>query len=126
MAFKSTDFKGIFVICRKVKLMNIKFCYRYRDGANYKQYNELVFANPNNKPLKEIELTIQQNLIDEMWFVADDWNIPNQFFDEYLWNNEVDHNWHEFDGVEETTEQVTEQNNIEEFLSLVQKTKLPW
>ena len=106
--------------------MNIKFCYQYRDGANYKQYNELIFANPTNKSSQKIELIIRQYLIDEMWFVADDWNIANQFFKNYVFNNEIDHSWHEFDGVEETAEQVTEQNNIEQFLLLVQKTKFSW
>lgn len=27
--------------------MNIKFTYLYRDAAHYKQYHEVVLANPN-------------------------------------------------------------------------------
>ena len=106
--------------------MNILFCYKYRDGANYKQYNEIVFSNPLKRDVIEIELIIREKLIDGLWFVADDWNIANQFFEEYMWNNEVDHNWHELDGIKETEEEATEKNTIEDFIASIQKTTLPW
>jgi hypothetical protein len=106
--------------------MNILFCYKYRDGANNKQYNEIIFANPQNTELKEIELLIRQKLIDGLWFVVDDWKIPNQFIKNYMWGNEIDHNWHEFDGVEETKDETTERNTIEDLVSLIKLTKLPW
>ena len=106
--------------------MNILFCYKYRDGSNYKQYNEIVFSNPLKREKKEIELIISEKLIDGLWFVADDWNIPNQFFKEYKWNNEVDHNWHEFEAIKETDENVTEKNTIEDLIRLIEKTTLPW
>ena len=106
--------------------MNILFCYKYRDGANYKQYNEIIFSNPLKREIKEIELIITEKLIDGLWFVADSWNIPNQFFKEYMWNDEVDHNWHEFDEIKETEENVTEKNTIEDFILVVNKTILPW
>lgn len=106
--------------------MNILFCYKYRDGANYKQYNEIVFSNPLKREVKEIELIISEKLIDGLWFVADDWNIPNQFFKDYMWDNEIDHLWHEFDEIKETEEVVTEKNTIEDFIRLVKKTTLPW
>lgn len=106
--------------------MNIKFIYLYRDGANYKQYNSIVFANPSGKTLAETDTKIKSHLIDGLWFVADDWNLPNQFFAEYMWSNEVDHNWHQYDRVKETSENVTTGYNIDDFLDLVVKTKLPW
>jgi hypothetical protein len=40
--------------------MNIKFTYLYRDAANYKQYNELVFANPNELPIQKIQSAITE------------------------------------------------------------------
>ena len=125
MAYNTTDFKGHFVVLQKI-IMNILFCYKYRDGANYKQYNEIVFSNPLKKEIKEIELIIRKKLIDGLWFVADDWGIPNQFFKEYMWDNEIDHNWHEFDEIKETEKKVTEKNTIEDFIVIVHKTKLPW
>ena len=106
--------------------MNILFCYRYRDGANYKQYNEIVFSNPLNREVQEIESIIREKLIDGLWFVADNWQIPNQFFKEYMWNNEVDHNWHEFAGIKQTAESITEKNTVEDFILLAHKITLPW
>ncbi len=106
--------------------MNILFCYKYRDGANYKQYNEIVFYNPLKREVKEIELIIREKLIDGLWFVADYWVIPNQFFKEYMWDNEIDHTWHEFDGIEETEDETTEKNTIEDFITAIKKTTLPW
>jgi hypothetical protein len=41
-------------------------------------------------------------------------------FQEFSWNSEIDHEWHEFDCLEETTEQSTEKKSIEDFLKLIQ------
>jgi hypothetical protein len=106
--------------------MNILFCYLYRDGSNYKQYHEIVFGNPLNRKIEEIENLLTQKLIDGLWFVAEEWDIPNQFFKEYPWDYETDHNWHEYIGIAETKNTITESSTIEEFLYLIEKTKLPW
>lgn len=106
--------------------MNILFCYKYRDGTNYKQYNEIVFSNPKKRRVNEIELTIREKLIDGQWFVADLWKIPNQFFKNYAWDEEIDHSWHEFDEIAGTDKEVTEKNTIEDLIVAVKKTKLPW
>ena len=50
--------------------MNLKFAYLYRDGANYKNYNEVIFSNPNNRPVGEVDAIIKEGLIDRTWFVA--------------------------------------------------------
>ena len=103
--------------------MNIKFCYLYRDGANYKNFNEVIFDNPDGKSREEIETVIRNSLIDETWFVAVKWNLPDMHFQEYPWNSEIDHEWHELECLEETTEQSTENKSIEDFLSLIQGKK---
>jgi hypothetical protein len=82
--------------------MNVKFCYKYRDGANYKKYNEIVFANPLNRTLEEIECIILQKLIEGEWFVDKDWEIPDLHFKEYVWDTGIDHDWHELDCIQET------------------------
>jgi hypothetical protein len=105
--------------------MNIKFSYLYRDGANYKNFNEIVFANPNMISRKETEEIIRKNLIDGKWFISDDWNLPDMHFKEFGYDSEIDHDWHEFESIEETPEAITVENNIEDFLLLVNKTKLP-
>ena len=103
--------------------MNIKFNYLYRDGANYKNFNEIIFDNPCSRSREEIETVIRNFLIDETWFVADKWDLPDMHFQEYPWNSEIDHEWHEFDCLEETTEQSTENKSIEDFLNLIQVKK---
>ncbi len=106
--------------------MNIKFSYLYRDGANYKKFNEVVFANPSNLNTQEIETTIREKLIDSQWFVAKDWGLPDMHFKDYAWNSEIDHDWHEFESIDKTLGPITMSNDIDKFLLLVSKTKLPW
>ena len=71
--------------------MNIKFSCQYRDGANYKQPNEIIFANPNLIALEEIQKIIKSSLIDECWFIAKQWNVPDIHFKKYTWDSEIDH-----------------------------------
>ena len=104
--------------------MNIRFSYLYRDGANYKSHNEVIFSNPEKKSLEEIEQVIKANLIDETWFVAKHWNIPDMHFKEYTWDSDLDHNWHEFDSAEETEEMATEEISIEDFIDQIEKKKV--
>ncbi len=101
--------------------MNIKFCYLYRDGGNYKNFNEIVFANPFGITLDKIEAIIINNLIDEKWFVSKEWNVPDMHFKGFAWDSEIDHEWHEFEMVEETFEESTEKRNIEDFLVVIRK-----
>lgn len=96
--------------------MNIKLSYLYRDGANYKNFNDVIFLNPSNLSLLAIEALIKEKLIDGAWFVANDWDLPDLHFKEYPWDFEIDHGWHEFEGVEETLEIVTDNKNINDFL----------
>ncbi len=105
--------------------MNIKFCYIYRDGANYKNYNEIIFSNPNSQKTLEIEKFIQEKLIDGKWFYCKEWNVPDMHFREFGYDSEIDVDWHEFEAIEETTEGTSQQNSIEDFLMLVSMTKLP-
>ena len=104
--------------------MNIKFSYLYRDGANYKNYNEIIFSNPSLINLLKIEKLIQEQLIDGKWFYCKEWNIPDIHFKEFAYDSEIDVDWHEFEAVEETNEQASEQNCIDDFLMLVNMTKL--
>ena len=105
--------------------MNIKFCYLYRDGSNYKNFNEIVFSNPNSINLLEIEKLVREKLIDDKWFYSKEWNVPDTHFKEFAYDSEIDVDWHEFEAIEETTEGTSQQKNIEDFLMLVSMTKLP-
>jgi hypothetical protein len=103
--------------------MNIKFKYLYRDGANYKRYGEVVFANPSEVFLADVFTVLQSNLIDKQWFVASHWGLPDMHFREYDWNESIDHDWHEFEDVEETTDSATEKKSISEFLLFVEQKR---
>jgi len=79
---------------------NIKFNYLYRDSANYKKYGSVVFANPNNIELSEVEALIRSKLIDGEYFYADEWRLPELFLETVDFR--VDPTWYEFENVEYT------------------------
>ena len=106
--------------------MNIKFCYLYRDGANYKNFNEIIFSNPNSINYLKIKKLVLKKLIDDKWFYCKEWNLPDMHFKECINDAEIDVDWHEFEAIELTADDVTEQNSIEDFLMLVNKTKLTY
>lgn len=83
---------------------NIKFTYLYRDAANYKIWNDIVFANPFRVSVEEIESRLRRNFEGEELFVADQIRLPELF--PYLSGsvNDNDHCYHEFESVEITTE----------------------
>ena len=74
--------------------------YLYRDAGNYKQHGCVVFENPNNWRLNEVDQRIRAALIEGEFFVARHWGLPDLRGDE--WNDELDHDWHEFESVGET------------------------
>jgi hypothetical protein len=101
--------------------MNIRFSYLYRDFSNYKKFNEIVFLNPTNKTLEEISLFIKDHLIEGEWFYASEWKVSDLHFDN--WDSEDDHFLHEFHSVEETYEQPTNNETIEDFLTIIKSAK---
>ena len=103
--------------------MNVKFRYLYRDGANYKNNREIVFSNPNKKPIKFIESIIRKCLIENTWFIAKEWNLPDLHFNEYSWDPCIDHEWHEFKCINETSEPPTEKISIDIFLNQISLEK---
>lgn len=88
--------------------INIKFSYLYRDAGNYKNYGEVVLANPDDLSLGEIETLIRSKLIDGLWFCADQFGLPDLHFGD--WDNGLDHAWHEFEAVSYTNEPCDTQN----------------
>ena len=96
--------------------MNIKFSYLYRDASNYKRHYEVIFTNPNALRLEEIEKIIKDNLIEDYWFIAKEWELPDVHFKNYAWDNQIDHEWHEFESIKVTKEETNQRINIDEFL----------
>lgn len=100
---------------------NIKFSYFYRDGGNYKKFDYVIFDNPDNIDLLEIESIVREKLIDETWFYADEWKLPELFLDTFHFR--VDPTWHEFEVVEYTDETPNSLISLKEFMELVAATK---
>jgi hypothetical protein len=125
VAFKSTDFKGhISILHKKASAMNIKFTYRYRDYANYKKYNEVIFSNPSNKLIHEIEQFILDHLFDDRLFYSTEWKLPDLHFED--WDPDIDHFVHEFESVRETDEEPSIKMTVEEFFDVIEDAHNNW
>ena len=103
---------------------NIKFSYFYRDGGNYKKLDSVVFSNPDNVDLSEVESLIHSKLIDETWFYADEWKVPELFLETFYFR--VDPTWHEFEAIEHSDEMPNSTIALSEFLENIENIKLPW
>lgn len=96
---------------------NLSFYYLYRDSSNYKNHNTIVFTNPDNKSIKQIQDAIIDALIDGEYFYHDSFGIQPLFFDGKCL--EEDPSWHEFLKVSNTPDQPTENISITEFLERI-------
>ena len=81
-------------------MRNIKFVYLYRDGANYKSSGQVVFVNPTNLALSEIENRLVAAFLTDKLFIASQVSIPEQFLFSDGKFTKYDHCYHEFDCVE--------------------------
>jgi hypothetical protein len=97
---------------------NIQFSYLYRDAGNYKLFGQVVFRNPENLSLKEIKVKIRTKLIDGEFFDAAKWGLPLLQFEDYL--PEVDHSWYEFEDIESTSLENSDNRTIAEFIKEIQ------
>ena len=109
---------------------NVSFKYLYRDASNYKLHGEAVFTNHTFVPIDEIEKQIRSCLKDGEFFIAQQVNIEERFFD--VLHEDDDHPWHEFNLVEMTTEpafdpenwnQCKHKRDITEFIADLGKAK---
>jgi len=98
---------------------NIKLSYLYRDASNYKLFGQVIFRNPENLSIEEINRKIHVCLIDGEFFDAKKWGIPVLQFENY--NKELDHPWHEIEKIEATTAEITDNRSIAEFLRELQQ-----
>ena len=105
-------------------MANIKLKYRYRDYANYKNNGEAIFANPQQFSLEQIDATIRIRLLDGEYFYASQWGLPDLHFEKY--DDENDHPFHEYLGIEITDEAVTEEITLTEFLERVIHNAANW
>jgi len=116
---------------------NVLFKYLYRDASNcngrrlrdHIQNGEAIFTNRTFLPLAEIEKQIRACLNDGKYFIAQQVNIEERFFDALY---DDDHPWHEYVCVEATTlaafdpdnwNQHQHRRDITEFLVDMEKVK---
>lgn len=95
---------------------NIKFKYLYRDAGNYKIFDSVIFTNRTGMTIGPIELIVRSNLIDGEYFTPEKWKIPRLRFEGY--SPELDHDFHEFESVEETNENSNDED-ISDFLGRI-------
>ncbi len=100
--------------------MNVKLRYLYRDAGNYKNYGETIFSNKARLALPAIDAALRECMIDKGWFVANRWGLPDLHFKEFEPDSELDHDWHEYAGLELTAEPVSRDEDIADFLKRVQ------
>ena len=99
-------------------MSNIKFNYLYRDGANYKSWGEVVFTNPDQLTVEEIELRLIDAFLPDSLFIASQISIPERFLFLDGKFTKQDHCYHEFDTIEICEEKSTDtlMRAIKEFL----------
>ena len=110
-------------------MSSVKFNYLYRDGANYKSWGEVIFANPENLALDEIDKMLVDAFLPDKLFIASQISIPEKFL--FLDGKFIkdDHCYHEFDSVEVCEESPTDSlgRSITTFLHEVKlATKQGW
>jgi hypothetical protein len=105
-------------------MSNIKFVYLYRDGANYKSWGDIVFTNPDQLTLDEIEERLDIAFLVDRLFVAHQISVPEKFLFHDGKFTKFDHCYHEFDAVEICEENPTDELNrsITDFLKDVELT----
>ena len=93
---------------------NFKFSYLYRDSANYKKFDLVIFNNAPPISIEELETLIKSKLIYDQWFYANQWNLPEIFVDSF--DYKIDPTWHEFESVEYTDEPANSEFILAKFI----------
>lgn len=105
-------------------MRNIKFTYLYRDGANFKNWGEVIFTNHENLDLEEVSKKLTEYFLPDKLFIASQVAIPEKFLFLDGKFTQHDHCYHEFDCVETCEEKSNDplERSISEFLREVEIT----
>ena len=114
--------RTISVILLYLYMKNIRFHYLYRDVANYKNFNSIILINDLKMRFLEIDGLINSHLIAGSYFYANEWRLPDLHFG--TWDNEFDHNFHEFECIENTDDISEQVFLLSEFKALLEQTNL--
>jgi hypothetical protein len=104
----------------------IRFNYLYRDGANFKSWGEVIFANSSKIFLQEMEARLLHAFLPDGQFIAHQIGIPEVFLFHSAKITFYDHCFHEFFSLESCPGPPTDAFNrsIEKFLDDVEKAAL--
>jgi len=107
----------------------IRFIYLYRDGANYKSWGEVIFDNPEQLSVDEIDQRLGSAFLSKKLFVAHQISLPEKFLFLDGKITRHDHCYHEFDSIEVCEEQATDllSRSITKFIAEVELiSRLGW
>lgn len=96
-------------------MCHVEFNYLYRDYANYKNHGCIIFLNVENISLETILAAIENKLLIDDLFDANQWNVPDLHFEN--WDDEIDHPFHEFGFVQHSSATSTDGRDIKQFLA---------
>jgi hypothetical protein len=101
---------------------NILFEYLYRDGSNYKDWGTIVFSNPNQLSISEIDERLRRAFNGDSLFIAGQIEVPEIFLYKDGNLTSADHCFHEYDHVELTDDAVTDvkERTMSDFLAQVE------
>ncbi|MCB9113308.1 MAG: hypothetical protein H6634_18845 [Anaerolineales bacterium] len=104
-------------------MKNVKFVYLYRDGANYKSWNDVIFTNPDHLTSEEIQEKLLSAFLPDKLFIAHQIFVPEQFLFLAGEFTQFDHCYHEFHAIEIVEEESTDSLNrsIKDFLKDVEQ-----
>ena len=103
-------------------IKNVKFNYMYRDASNYKSWGSVIFINPGEATLSDIDARLLNVFGNDRLFIASQIRIPEVFL--YLDGDITidDHCFHEYISVEFTNESENDKHgrSINEFIKEVE------
>lgn len=88
--------------------MNIDFKYLCRDAGNYKRFGSVVVSNRRALKREHLETEIIKALIDGAFFEASQVDLPPLFFESFPFDPLLDHGWHEFGSIDDTSAVTTD------------------
>jgi hypothetical protein len=102
-------------------MKNIKFTYLYRDGGNYKTWNEVVFSNSDDLSPKVVASELQRAFMQDGLFIAHQVRLPEVLPYSCEGLTLDDHCFHEFDSVALTIDAANDRfgRSIHDFLTEV-------
>lgn len=92
--------------------MNLEISYLYRDAANYKQFQSVIVANPDQLTPEAVSQRLRARFAaDQVWpdilhFRPEDLYWPTAYFDDHG-NDEDDLDLHELESIQTTDQAAT-------------------